>query len=343
MNNLTQWPDTLKATVTAAYASSLLDYLKSEGIEPTSLFRTEQIAQLEGGDGRRLIPLADWMDMLDTASFRLSQPDLPLRVGMHMTAKHLGVLGYVGMSCLNLGDAIEQLSRYSRLVGNISRAVIIEKGEIAEIIWDWGHESLPPSSMAQVQMAARWSNARRFTGLPQLAADAYFEFPAPNDISLYRSLFGGKCLFEQQQTKLVFPRKYLQLPFISGDVEIHQAIAKQAQQMLAALEDEPKFIQELRMLLLRGMTTGRLSLSDCAEELRIPARSLQRKLREHSVSFQQVLDQVRRNQAERLLSDPQNSLAEIAFLLGYTEQSSFQNAFKRWTGSSPQAWRKTEG
>lgn len=69
-------------------------------------------------------------------------------------------------------------------------------------------------------------------------------------------------------------------------------------------------------------------------------RTLQRLLADHGTTFQAVLDETRRRLAEELIAAPHVSLAEVAFVLGYSEQSAFQRAFKRWTGYSPGAWRR---
>lgn len=333
----------LNATVTAAYASSLLDYLRRQGREPETLYPADQIRSLEGGDGRRLVPLSRWMQMLDVASEALGQPDLPLRVGRSMGAKHLGILGYVGMSCANMRDSLRQLVRYSHLVGNISRARLHVDGGQAELIWQWCHEALPPSSMAQVQMAARWSAGQRFTGRTDLRAEAHFQFAAPADTREYLDLFGGPCLFDRSETKLVFPAAYLELPFVTGDPAMRAMIARQARKVLDRQDREPDFLMRLRQTLQEGLALGRVSLKDAAGAIGMSTRSLQRRLSELGLSFQRVLDDARLVQAERLLKDRRNSLAEIAFLLGYTEQSSFQAAFKRWTGMTPQGWRESAG
>jgi AraC-like DNA-binding protein len=66
---------------------------------------------------------------------------------------------------------------------------------------------------------------------------------------------------------------------------------------------------------------------------------LQRRLAEEDTSFATIVDEVRLEVAKQALADPTNSLAEIAFLVGFEEQSSFSRAFKRWTGMSPSEHR----
>ena len=95
----------------------------------------------------------------------------------------------------------------------------------------------------------------------------------------------------------------------------------------------------MRALLATNLAQDRARLPQIAQEMQVTPRTLQRKLSESGVSFQQVLDQTRRELAQDYLREGQLALAEIAFLLGYQEQSSFNHAFKEWTGQNPSAFR----
>ena len=82
------------------------------------------------------------------------------------------------------------------------------------------------------------------------------------------------------------------------------------------------------------------TLKQVAERLEVHPRTLQRRLNEVDSSFQDILETVRKDMAKRYLADHSMSLAEVAFLLGYHDQSSFNRAFKEWTGESPSGFRE---
>jgi AraC-like DNA-binding protein len=84
--------------------------------------------------------------------------------------------------------------------------------------------------------------------------------------------------------------------------------------------------------------TGQFSAEQIAEQLGLPLRTFQRRLSDEQVSFQELLDAYRRSQAMKMLASGNVSMADVAYGLGYDEQSSFNCAFKRWTGKSPRAW-----
>ncbi|AXQ31713.1 AraC family transcriptional regulator [Solimonas sp. K1W22B-7] len=127
-----------------------------------------------------------------------------------------------------------------------------------------------------------------------------------------------------------------------ADPAMQQLAQAQAETLLRELATESAFLQELDAVLTRGLPLGRVSLAETAAALRLSTRTLHRRLEEEGTAFRAELDRVRRRIAETLLRDPRVTLADIAFLLGYTEQSTFQQAFKRWTGKTPGQYRSQQ-
>jgi AraC-like DNA-binding protein len=101
----------------------------------------------------------------------------------------------------------------------------------------------------------------------------------------------------------------------------------------------PAISQQVHAAIVRSLAHGQVRLATIAEELALSPRTLQRKLSEAGSSFQQVLDQARFALARDYLRRPELSLVDIAFLLGYQEQSAFNHAFREWAGVNPGAYR----
>ena len=102
----------------------------------------------------------------------------------------------------------------------------------------------------------------------------------------------------------------------------------------------PPIVRAVRECLIAQLAQDRVRVSEIAAALGLPVRTLQRKLAAAGASYAQLLDAVRRELAEAYLTDPALTLTEIAFLLGFTEQSSFNHAFRDWYGCTPQHWRR---
>lgn len=328
--------------VALAYARSLLDYLRAHGPQPAQLFDPRQVAEIESGDPRTRMPLADWVAMFERAIEATGDPALPLKVGEAIKPRHYGLLGYVAMNCATLGEAIAQLERYELLVGEISRSQLLRAGDKAELYWRWPHGGAAPPALAQSSLAGWITYARWLTDRPDLAGEAHFQFPAPRELAPYRRMANGSPLhFGAEHTKLVFPAAYLDLPIVQADPAMRAVVEAQAATLMRELSGEPEFLREVKMLVGRNLVHGRVTLEDSAQALGINARTLQRRLVALDSSYQELLDSVRRAHAEQHLRDESVSLAEVAFLLGYSEQSAFQRAFKRWSGITPAEFRRS--
>jgi AraC-like DNA-binding protein len=114
-----------------------------------------------------------------------------------------------------------------------------------------------------------------------------------------------------------------------------------AQRLLEGLYPPDSWTDRVVRLLGGMLVAGsRPSLDAVARELAVSPRSLQKSLKTEGASYQRLLDRVRQEIAIDSLGDPDLSLCDVAFLLGFAEQSAFNHAFKRWTGSSPRQYRE---
>jgi AraC-like DNA-binding protein len=97
---------------------------------------------------------------------------------------------------------------------------------------------------------------------------------------------------------------------------------------------------QVRQHVLAALQTGEPSIEAVARELATTSRTLQRRLRDEKTSFQQVLDEVRREAALKHMRSRRVNIDEVAFLLGFEKANSFHRAFKRWTGVTPGEFRR---
>lgn len=326
--------------IAALYARGLLDHLRSRGVDPADLYPAARVVELEQARGHAEIPLHEWTAMFETATAALDDPELPLKAGAGLRMRHLGVLGPVLMNCRNLAEVQRQLARYIRLLGQIGEPVLTVDGAQAHLLWSWPYATRPHAAVAQFMMGARAMFMRWLSNRPDLRYDGCFHFAAPRDIEPYRQVFGGRLRFDQDHSEMLFPASYLELPVVSADEDLRAQVEAQAQAVLRQLSGEPDFVRMLKTALTRNLARGQVALHEAATALDISTRTLQRRLGELDRSFQGILDEVRLASAETYLRNTDTSLTQIAFLLGYSEQSSFHNAFKRWTQQSPGAWRR---
>ena len=99
-------------------------------------------------------------------------------------------------------------------------------------------------------------------------------------------------------------------------------------------------VRDVRLAIRERLLQGTPTVGAVARALGVGARTLQRRLAEHALSFADLLDDTRREAAEGYLRTSSLTLAEIAYMLGYEEQASFFRAFRRWHDTTPDAFRR---
>jgi AraC-like DNA-binding protein len=113
--------------------------------------------------------------------------------------------------------------------------------------------------------------------------------------------------------------------------------------LLDNLPKEDPFVHRARSVLLEALANGDASLEAAAAALHVGTRTLRRRLEEHGTSYKALLDEVRRELAYHYVGTTEEPLAAVAARLGFTEPSTFYRAFKRWSGTTPAAYRVAKG
>ena len=168
-----------------------------------------------------------------------------------------------------------------------------------------------------------------------------FRHPAPADARPYEALFGCPVSFGTDANRLLIGHAEADHPLPTGNRDLAAAHDRILVERLARL-DKGNLIARFRASLLERMTLGEYSEEDIARDLNMSRRSLQRRLAEVDAGYQSLVDDTRRDMALRYIQDPAKSASDITFLLGYSQQSVFTRAFRRWTGMSPSEYRSSK-
>jgi AraC-like DNA-binding protein len=183
--------------------------------------------------------------------------------------------------------------------------------------------------------------ARRTTGAPLQPAWVAFPHAAPPELSAYQRAFGVVPRFGQPWHELVFDKVVLDTPNLAPDDGLIMVAERHLRRMLDELPPTETLLGRVRRVLLEELRLGEPTLSRLAARLRTSERTLQRRLNSEGTSVQALLDEARHQISLRHLAESKESIAEISFLLGFAEVRAFHRAFKRWTGSTPAAYRQS--
>jgi AraC-like DNA-binding protein len=167
-----------------------------------------------------------------------------------------------------------------------------------------------------------------------------FQHNEPADISEHQQLFRCPIKFNSRTNKLHFPSSYLSLPIEKADASLCALLDRHAEELLAKFPPRDSLVDQVRSIIASEFRGGDPSLEHVADQLRMTPRTLQRKLQELGTSHNELLEQMRRQLAMRYLREREMAICEVAYLLGFSESSSFHRAFKRWTGLTPKEFRE---
>lgn len=324
--------------VTGAWVQLLADWLDRENL-PAPEIR----AVLDSRAPQDIVPLKLWVELLEQAvALRPGQPAPGLSIGARVQPRHVGVLGYLVLACRTLGEAMLVYQRYERLFYGRDLVELHMDGDRMEVRWP-GQDSL--GALADtVSIAALVTFLRGLVDEPPNPSQVCFAFPVPTDSSVrraYEDFFACPVRFDDSHTRVRFPAGYLSIPLPHSDPGLRSLLDQQAQALLRALPDSDSFDRALQQVMVRLLPEAAATLSRAAGALHVSPRTLQRRLDARGMSWQQLLDRTREQLARHYLADASLSLGDIALLLGFSEQSAFTRAFRRWTGSTPAQARRS--
>ena len=156
---------------------------------------------------------------------------------------------------------------------------------------------------------------------------------------IYEQYFRAKVRFNQDKAQIQLTVSELSRPLRQGDQTLQELLKQQAEALLEKLPHATDMDQRLQQAILAGLQKNMFQIEAIARQMNLSVRKLQRYLQQQGKTYQQRMQEIRCMMAQQYLKDSRLSLQEIALLLGYSEQSAFQRAFKHWTAQTPQQWR----
>jgi AraC-like DNA-binding protein len=270
------------------------------------------------------------------ALFRVAQERRPTQnLGLRLAeATPLGaypLLDYLIVTSSTVGEGMRRFSRHASLLGAPVHIDIHEDETPIRVVID----NLDPEytiALAVLHLRREAARALRFEYV-SLTRE-------PDDRAAFEEALGCPVRVSASWSGFALSAEAWHLPLRRRDPVLQGVLESHAAEVLARIPSGDDVVTELRRILARRVAGGDTRVSAVARDLATSVRTLQRRLAETGLSYQELLDRSRCEAAERHLRDPSLSISEIAWLLGYSEASAFHRAFRRWQGVSPQAFRE---
>ncbi len=299
--------------------------------------------ELDEGERWVDLPRAQWV--WAKAVELTQQEQLGLLIGRSSNPHVIGLLGYLMESCPNMGQAFELLTRFNPLLGNMFSYYHESRKTGFSVLYEphpewWAHYPNTARQAIETSMSRTISIIYRFTGKRVWPQRASFKYPAPEDLSIYRTVLNTELIFSAEENRLDFDHSLAQIPVASHNFTLYQEFRTLAELKLAQINSTHTVpsTERVKTILLSALDQQLPSIDQTAEQLQCSTRTLQRRLREEGTSFQNILEDIRKELAIRFVKKRQNKLTEIASFLGYSDPRVFRRAFKRWTGFTPSAY-----
>lgn len=312
--------------ITHSFAGILNDWLSSHGISATidSNNRMGRTSPLS---------LTRWTEEVNTAVAHIPGPARGLEIGTHVKLSHTGPLGYLVVNSRTLGEVFDTYLLLEKWFYGRNWALATSHEKHFEITWDQ-RMGIPDRLVEQLHAIAFLTIMR--TACPTVGNLVSVEVmnSESGEGCLYAKAFGCPVQFDSPALRLTFPLSALQTP-VDLDNGFTSKIRKNHHLSLReANPDASRFVRAVQEEILHCLPTG-ASVDSVAAGLLLSRRTLQRRLRTAGCTYRQLLDGIRERHTYYLLKDRQINLREITFLLGYSEQSAFNHAYRRWNNTSP--------
>lgn len=333
-------------SVSGTYLFHLIPMAKELGLDVETLLTEAGIDQHKLGQPDYRVPLFKILKMQALQQELNQDPALGIKLGAQVRPRFFQVLGYAAMSANTLGDAIQQLLRFEKLVWDLGISDFKQGKDTSVIRLKTLLPEVIPAQMVELAMAGWISFGRDIVANQSLVTNeslplaVHFSHQGPEDSSAHQAFFNCPVLFGQKENAVIIPSYLLNEATKDADPQLQQMMNLQGDALLKSYMLEVNLSNEVRACICRQLSCGEPDVSDIAEQLDTNARNLRRRLQELKTSFKELVDEVRYELAQAYLADKALSLVDIAFMLGFSEQSAFSRAFKRWQGQTPSQFRE---
>lgn len=329
---------TLQASVSSSWVNTVLSAAEQQGVSREALLAQAGIAAHELNAERWPI---DHITRLWCAAVRCTRDaGFGLKVGAGVGPASFNLVSFLLQSAPTLREAFALVQQCQSLISDGGRFQTIAGADACWVIYhpSQGELAFSPHQIEAV-LAAVVVFTRWITGTSLRPQAVQFSQARLGPLAGYREVFRCPVAFEQAFSGVLVTNALLDTPLPQADAQLAQVLHEHARERLAALSAHTELGQALRAWIAVQLHAHLPTRAQAARMLGMTERTLARRLQAQGLSFSGVLDEARREAALQALAHTKRPLAEIGRALGYAEPSVFNRAVRRWTGSTPGAWR----
>ncbi len=309
------------------------------GIDPAQALRRAGFGANALAQAARGVTARQYFDVWNAMVELADREDLAEYLGVAI-ARGPVVPVFLALSCApDLESGLHRLSRFKSLIGPVCMRVMKDAHQLVVEYQSADPSVEMPATMGALHLVFSVEKARGLLAYPLRPLAATLNATEP-----YRRALGpylGVMPEYGEKTSLRYALTDAQRPFIGGNDRLWADLERDLEQQLMLRGARSAMSARVHSALLDLFARGRSGAEEVCRHLGVSRSTMQRRLREESLSFQDVLDGARKELAIRYLSKSVLSNAEVAYMLAYQDESSFFRSFRRWTGATPDQFRQS--
>ena len=327
---------TREGTVLTVSSRAMVEACARLGVDTEALLDAVGLSRQTLDDPDARLPALQ-VSALWAKAYELSgDPVLSLHAAEACPVGSYKVIDYMAYNARTVGEAFLYASRYFKLVNTAISLPIDDAGDpVSFAILDHSNPGGVSRPYAEYCFAAFFLHVRATTGVSFAVQRLQFTHPRPVDTTEHERIFGCAVDFDASHTCMLIARDDWESPNAHAHGGVLEVLAQHADHLLEKLPKGPDLIVRTRKAISQRLRGGDPSLEGVAAELAMTPRTLQRHLNALGYSYSGLAEEVRQDAARLYLKQPDIAIAEVAYLLGFADQSTFNRAFKRWTGGTP--------
>ncbi len=321
--------------ISVLYLRSLIEYLENQNVSLNDFLISAGYPPDLMDNFEAWVPVDTIHHLWEFASEFIKDPDIGLHVGEKATIGRWGLVEYLALNSGSLREIVENASKYWRLLFNGEKSIILGK-----------EKKLATLSFFSKNIRCRFFYEADLVYSIRLIQQVLSQNFYPTEVRLvheatelaeYHRIFGDRISFNHSTYSMLFPYNILDQPLPKSNPVLMSILSEHASGVMADMLGKITLAEKVEQII--QINLPHISINRVAEHLYLSVRTLQRKLKLEKKSFREILDDARKKKAHGYLIKNNTSLGEVAFLLGFSEPSAFNQAVKRWFGMTPGNYR----
>jgi len=334
-------------SLTTRYIHILLQTLRKLGYKRSDFLKSLDIPLdfMSSGALRQPLPLI--AELWKKGSIYADEPALGLIGGQQISMPDFGIVAHIWMNCRTIEEGINLKCKYNKLINTATISKLKKNNsELTSYTTEISDcDSATERTFVELEFGGVLKIMRTLVDKSDLNSiqleEVHFKHSPSTNIEKYQEIFDCPVYFQQDENKISIKQGILNLPIYSPDIELKDMLLGRMEKIIKKTLNKNKIDSQVSLMYSESLINKQpLSLVDIAKKLGIHSSTLKRKIKEEGTSFSSIVQDIKVTMAKDMLTDDLISLAQIGYILGYTDSTAFHRAFKKWTKITPEQFRK---